>query len=170
MPIFSQKNVRSLKKNCSYVVFFLILHEKPPAAMPILGSNKVISVKITLYIMGQIGQQDVRFFRFLIKNNCCYVHILSTKRLFSKNTTLSCPYFVKKYQFSKKKCSHIFFFKFIMKNLLLSYPYLVKKNVNSVKITPPYGPKMSIGYHFFPSFHEKITAVMLVFGKKMSIL
>ena len=56
MPIFSQKNVRSLKKNCALMSLFLILHEKPPAAMPILGSNKVISVKITLYIMGQISQ------------------------------------------------------------------------------------------------------------------
>ena len=48
MPIFSQKNVRSLKKNCALMSLFLILHEKPPAAMPILGSKKVISVKITI--------------------------------------------------------------------------------------------------------------------------
>ena len=39
MPIFSQKNVHSLEKLCSYVVFFLIFHKKPPAVMPILGPN-----------------------------------------------------------------------------------------------------------------------------------
>ena len=35
-----------------------------------------------------------------------------------------------------------------------------------MKITPSYGPKMSIGCHFFAIFHEKITAVMPIFGKK----
>ena len=118
-PILCQNKRPVLSKTlCSYVTFSHIFHEKPSAVKPIFGQKNVNSVK-TLY-------------PYFIK--ICP---------FSKNHTLfSYPYFVKKTSIlTKKHCSHITFSNFDMKNLLLLYPYLVK-HVNSVRITPSYGPKI----------------------------
>ena len=45
MPIFSQKNVHSLKNTVLLCRFFQIFHENPAAAMPIFGPKKVNSFK-----------------------------------------------------------------------------------------------------------------------------
>ena len=69
---------------------------------------------------------------------------------------------------SKKRSSHVIFFKFFMKNPFLSCPYLVK-NVNSVKTTLYYKPKNSIRPPFV-RIYIKSTALMPIFYQKTSIL
>ena len=47
-------------------------------------------------------------------------------------------------------------------------PTFGQKNVDSVKNTH-YGPKKSIGCHFFPFFHEKITAMPIYIFKNKNV-
>ena len=65
-----------------------------------------------------------------------------------KNTVLSC-----------------LFFYFLWK-IPYCHAHIWSKNVNSVKTTLYYGPTKSIGCPFFPICHEKITALMPIFGQK----
>ena len=79
---------------------------------------------------------------------------------------LSCPYFVKKKSIlSKTQCSHVIFFNFLWK-IPYCHAHIWSKNVNSVKTALYYGPTKSIGCPFFPICHEKITALMPIFGQK----
>ena len=131
-------------------------------------SKNVNSVTTTLYF-GPKKSIWCPFFLFLTKNLLLYVNILSKNvhslkrysshlHVLSKKMLLSCPYFVKKRPFSQKHCAlKYFFFKFLYKKPPAVIPIFGPKNVNSVKNTH-YGPKKSIGCHFFPFFHEKITA------------
>ena len=82
-----------------------------------------------------------------------------------KNTLLSCPYFVqKKSILSKTLYSHVIFFNFLMKNPLLPCPYFFKKkSILSKQHCMDYGSKKSIGRLLSPIFHEKITALMPIF-------
>ena len=90
---------------------------------------------------------------------------------YKKKSLLSCSFFVNKRQFSKKNCSDTYILSknvYSLENLVLSchfsqifswktpcsFPYLLK-NINSVKTTQYYGPKKSIGYHFFWFFKKK---------------
>ena len=41
-----------------------------------------------------------------------------------------------------------------------------QQNVNSIKTTLYYGRKKLIGFPYFPSFHEKITALAHIWSKK----
>ena len=185
MPIFCRKNIHSLR-NTVLLCQLKKNHEKPPAVMPIFDQKTSILSK-QHYIMSQRSQQDALFFRFLTKKLSLLCPYFVKKRPFSKKhtllsclmpivckkkvnslkiTILSCPYFLKKTSIlSKKLCYYVVFFKFFMKNPMLSYPHLVK-NVNSVKIIVYYGPN---SMPFFPQIFTKITALMPIFVKKMSV-
>ena len=104
MPMFCQKNVYSIKntmlscrhisskkrsfsKSTALMYFLLFFYEKTPALMSIFSHRNVISVKSTLYY-GAKKSIGYPFFRF-----------------FTKKILLSCPHFVKKRSFSKKRSS-----------------------------------------------------------------
>ena len=76
--------------------------------MPTFGQKTSILSKI--HIMDQKSQQDVLFYQFFTKKLLPNAHIYfqKEKRPFSKNTLLSCPYFVEKTSIlSETLCSYI---------------------------------------------------------------
>ena len=97
---------------------------------------------------------------------------------------LSRPYFVKKPPICRKhvvlmpvfyqkmstlpKCrySHVIFFQIFREKPNAIMHIIVLKNASSVKTKLYYATKKSIGFTFFPSFLEKITAFILVFCQK----
>ena len=72
--------------------------------------------------------------------------------------------FCEKYQFSKTKVLSHHFFQICHEKPPVVVQIFSQKTSISVKITPSYGPKISIGWLFFPIFHEKI------FSRKKSLL
>ena len=72
--------------------------------------------------------------------------------------------FCEKYQFSKTKVLSYHFFQICHEKPPVVVQIFSQKTSISVKITPSYGPKISIGWLFFPIFHEKI------FSRKKSLL
>ena len=91
MPILCRKKVHSLKNTVFSCLFFLILHEKPPAVMPIFDQITSILLK-PHYIMYQKSQYNALFFHF-----------------FTEKLALSCPYFAKKTSIlGKAHCSQVY--------------------------------------------------------------
>ena len=127
------------KTLCSYVVFFKFFMKNPWLPFPYLV-KKVHSVNIKIILWAKKVNRMPVFSDFTWKNQCCYAHILSTKRPFSKNTLVSCPYFVKNINSPKHSVLISFFSNLPWKSSAV-IPIFGQKNVNSVKTTPYYGPK-----------------------------
>ena len=121
----------------------------------------------------------MRFFsNFSRKNQCPYAHILLRKVHALKNTMLLCPFFVKKWSFSKTRWSHVIFIKFSWKTLCCNSDFW-SKNVNSVKTIlwakkvnwKPFFSQFSRKNHFSQAiwqkrpFSIKQNALMLIFGE-----
>ena len=131
MPMFCQKNVHSLKNTLFPCHFFQIFNEKSLPVMPIFGKNNVNSVKTTLYYTPKklIG------------------HLFFSE--FSQKILLSCPYFIEKRPFFKK---HTVF-----------TPIFCKKC--------QFAQKHSVLTSFVQNFHEKpLLYLMPIFDQQTSIL
>ena len=96
--------------------------------MCISGQKHVNSVKTILYY-GPKKSTGCPFSSIFHEKITTFMRISVKKRTFSKENTLSSPYFVRKTSIlSKTLCSHVNFFKIFMKNPLLPCLYLVKKH------------------------------------------
>ena len=143
MPVFNQKNVKSVKttlysgsKKSLGCPFFPIL----PAVMPIFDQKKRrICQNYFIFWVKKVCRITF-FFRFLRTNHLSDVHSFSTtildKTQCSQVHTLS-----KCVQSLKNNLVWCHFFKIFMKNPLLSSPYLVKKTSILLKLHYIMGPK-----------------------------
>ena len=177
-PKFCQKNVHTLKntmllcpyfvkkrpfskKRCALTYFFLFFYEKAPALMTIFSHKNVNSVKSTLYYRAKksIGYLFSKFCTIKSLLSCTY---FVEKSSFSKNTLLLCPHFVQKNVHSLKNImlSGHFFSNFSLKTTCC-HAHMWSKNVNCVKTTL-HVPENPIEC-FFPIFHEKPTALILIY-------
>ena len=125
--------------------------------MRIFGQKHVNSVKTILYY-GPKKSTGCPFSSIFHEKITTFMRISVKKRTFSKENTLSCPYFVRKTSIlSKTLCSHVNFFKIFMKNPLLPCLYLVKKKTSILsKLYYIFGQKVN-RMPFFLIFHVKIT-------------
>ena len=145
--------------------------------MPIFDQKTVNSVKTTLYCGSKKSKDALSFFPIF----------------HGKNTSLLCPYFVKKTSTLEKiHCSQVHilsknvqslkntvlwcqFFKFFTKNSLLSSPYLVKKRQfcqNYAKLWAQQVKKMSFFFDFSQnnSSYVNILSKKRPFSKKHTVL
>ena len=99
-----------------------------------------------------------------IRSHCPY---FAEKRPIRKKHTFLKPICCqKKIPFSQKQCALMSFLQIFIERPPAVKALFGQKNVNFVKTTVYYEPKKSIGCHFFPIFHEKITTLMLIFCNK----
>ena len=118
-------------------------------------------------ILTKKSQKDAYFllFRFLRKKSLLSCSFFVNKRQFSKKNTALMPIFCQKTSISWKPSANMSFFSIFLWKTTCSFPYLLK-NVNSVKTTQYYGPKNSIGYHFFWYFKKETQLQSQICQKK----
>ena len=86
-----------------------MFYEKTPAFMPIIGQMRPFCRNYT--VLWAIKVNKIPFFPISHEKNNALMHLFCKKREFSKNTKVSCPYFVKKTSIlSKTLCSHVIYF------------------------------------------------------------
>ena len=147
-PYFVKKFVNSVKD------YTILWAKNTLLSCPYLVQKTSILSKLQ-YNFDQKKSKGCLFllFRFYEKNNCSHapfwwINVNSLKKL------LSCLYFVKKRLFSWNLVLTCHFSQLFSWKTPCSFPYLLK-NINSVETTQYYGPKKSIGYHFFWFFKKK---------------
>ena len=144
IPLFSEFLRKKSLLSCPYFV------KKQTALMSILCQKTIHSVK-----------------NMVLSCNFC--------KAFHKKPILSCPYLVIKRQFCEnytiltaKNVNKMPFFSDLKKKCLLSCPYLQtqcsKAHILSKK--RPFSQKTVLSYHFVSIFHEILSAVKPLFGKK----
>ena len=107
------------------------------------------------------------FSDFSLKIHSSYAHILSTKRPFSKNTLLSCPYFVKKHQFSKKHGALISFFSNLSWKTHCCHTHIWSKKTSILsKLHQSWAKKVNRMPFFFQFFTKKLLLLCPYFVKK----
>ena len=132
MHIFCQKNISSPKSTVLLCYSFQLFREKTLYCQAqIWSKERGFCQNYTIVWATKINRM-LFFSIFHEKNHSSHAQFLLQKRPFSKNTTLSCPYFVEKISIpSKSQCSHVILFQFFSwKTPCCSCPY-VQKNGNS---------------------------------------
>ena len=129
---------------------------KNPCCNANIRSKNVNSVKIAILYEPK-SQQDALFFSIFHEKMTFLMPIFCQKNFNSlKNTLLSCPYFVRKTSLlSKKRCSHVIFFKYFMKSPMLSCPNLLKRTSILSKLPYLMGQKNQQEAPFFRFFTKK---------------
>ena len=94
MPTYCQQNVHFLKNAVLWCHIFQFCHEKPSVSYLYLPKERHFCSNYTIF--WATNDNSMPYPIFHEKNHCSHAHILSKRCLFSKNTLLSCPYFVKK--------------------------------------------------------------------------
>ena len=100
----------------------------------------------------------------------CYVHILSTRRPFSKNTLVSCPYFVKNINSQKTRCSHIIFFSNLKWKIPCCHTHIWSKKCKFCENYTILWAKKVNRMPFFLICHEKISTLIPYFVKNVQSL
>ena len=147
--ILSKKNVHSLKNVVFSCHFFSNITWKTLASRSYLIKKNLNYVKTKVYY-GPKNSIGSLFFKFLTKKSLLSCLYFVKKRQFSRKLTALMPIFCqKKRPFSQKHSAPMSFFSNFHEKSLPVMPIFGQKNVNSVKTTLYFGPKKSIGYLFF---------------------
>ena len=121
--------------------------------------------------MGQKTQQDPFFFKFLTKKSLLSCLYFVKKRQFSRKLTALMPIFCQKNVHSlKNTVLPCHFFQIFMKNPFLSCPFLVKKMSILSKLHYILGPKSQQGISFFKVFTIKLLLSCSYFVKSVHSL
>ena len=140
---------------------------KIPCFHALFGPKNVNSVKTAIqFWQKKVKRMPIFYFSdFYEKNHCSHAPFLWINVNSLKKNTALMPIFCQKTSISWKPSANMSFFSIFLWKTTCSFPYLLK-NVNSVKTTQYYGPKNSIGYHFFWYFKKETQLQSQICQKK----